>query len=289
MSGGSLGPWARRWARIASTAASSSDRDRAIRRLPGVGIQAGARSGMRAMDTTSPRAVRVASARRSAVGPSSWPNRESPTTSRARVMTSASMSTTPPWPRSCRRVDEPGCRAGGVLGDPGDRVRVEGRLEDAAVLAPHGVVAGQQAPAGHPGQRAVLDRVLRDIAGTAHQHHPGIVGVADQVGRGRRDRELHHVAVDAPLLGQEREGVIADASHGAQHVPAGRSRGSGRGPTVPAWASGQVSVPSGRSRRVRSAPTRGARSGRPRCRRCSRSRPAPPRRSRGCAGCARPS
>ena len=261
MSGGSLGPCAFRWPRIAATAASSSARERAMRRLPGVGIHRGARSGIRASETTSPRAVRVAAARRSATGPSSWPKSESPTTSRARVITSASMSTIPPALTS-RRSRRRAAAVRGVPRDRGQGVGMEGGLEHAPVLAPDGVVAGQQSLPGHPGQGAVLDGVLGHVAGPAHQHRADVLGIADQVGRGRGDRELHDVAMAAPLLGEEREGVDADAPHGAQHVPAGGSRGSSRGPTMSAWAFRQVSVPSGRSPRARSAPTRGVRSGR---------------------------
>ena len=50
-------------------------RECAIRRFPGVGIQPGARRGIRAIETTSSRAVRVAAASRMEIPPDCLPLR----------------------------------------------------------------------------------------------------------------------------------------------------------------------------------------------------------------------
>jgi hypothetical protein len=70
-------------------------------------------------------------------------------------------------------------------------VSVKSRLHESTMLTPRGVVTGQQALTGDIGQIVVLQSPLGLVTCWRHQYCPYISWVANQIGSGSRNWELH--------------------------------------------------------------------------------------------------
>ena len=261
-------------------------------RLVGVGTAAASRSGVRAFFTTMSSASSVASASRSASPERSEPNSDvadhlerevhhrlvdvddravalAPARRRAcrwRVRTWSATSSSVPWWNA-------GCTS-------------------AALRPPRLGVGGEQPLAGDQRERRVLQRALAVGLRVGDEHAAYGLGVGHEVGRRVRDRELQHVAVRRPHVGQEAQRIAADRADRPQHlaargpgavIGAGRVRGTSRS-CQPLGATRPDAPPRGarHSRRLRSGRGRARRPRRTPApsRRPTAARRAEPRRSR---------